>query len=106
MRCSVLAVALLVAGAAHAAPALRDPFARPAAAMAAPQAEAEPAEPPRIPQLRAVVLAGPRPLANIDGNVVTAGDKVDGWQVGHIAERTVVLHRAGNHITISLKGSP
>jgi len=106
MRRHVLAVVLLVAGAAHAGPALRDPFARPAVAVAAPPADTEPAEPPRVPQLRAVVLAGPRPLANIDGNVVTAGDTVAGWRVGDIAERTVVLHRAGTHITISLKGSP
>lgn len=106
MTRNMLAVVLLLAGAAHAGPVLRDPFARPAVAVTAPPAETEPAAPPPIPQLRAVVLAGPRPLANIDGNVVTAGDTVAGWRVGHIAERSVALHRAGTHITISLKGSP
>ena len=106
MRRGILVVALLATGTAHAAPALRDPFARPAAAVAARAADAEPAEPARIPELRAVVLAGARAIANIDGNVVSVGDTVAGWRVGRIAERTVVLQRAGTLITISLKGSP
>lgn len=101
VTCAVLASCL-----AHAAPALRDPFARPAATVVAGPAPVIPAEPPRVPELRAVVLAGSRALANIDGTVVTVGDTVAGWRVIRIAERTVVLDRAEAHITISLKGRP
>jgi len=90
-----LAVLSCMASLACAAPghALRDPFARPAPAMpAAAQVEQAPPAPLR---LRALILNGAHSLANIDGDVLSAGDRGAGYRVLRIDARGALIARNG-----------
>jgi hypothetical protein len=89
-------VLLAVAGLCAAAPAgrpLRDPFARPA--PAAPAVAAVEQAPPAPLHLRALVLNGAHSLANIDGDVLSAGDRGPGFTVLRIDARGVLVVRNG-----------
>ncbi|HVL56635.1 MAG TPA: hypothetical protein VM491_09020 [Burkholderiaceae bacterium] len=92
---------------------LRDPFVPPQShspsviattpdTVAAPPAPVEPAPPPLPPKLRAVVLAGPRSLANLDGTVAEIGATVDGWRLVEVREREAVLVRDGRTHVVSI----
>ncbi len=95
---TIFALALLpaMANLAAAAPAghpLRDPFARPApAAPASTQVEEAPPAPLR---LRALILNGAHSLANIDGDVLSAGDRGAGYTVLRIDARGALVVRNG-----------
>jgi hypothetical protein len=112
MKTALFALFLLPAGAAATATPgnpLRDPFARPIpAAAAAPAAAAPDALPPAPLHLRAVILNGARSLANIDGEVVAAGDRTPGYTVLRIDARGVLVERAGRRqlLAISAAGEP
>jgi hypothetical protein len=79
----------------------RDPFARPAlprpaaADPAAAAAAGVAAEPAARPQLRAVMVASGRALANISGRIVAAGEWVGDYKVVKIRERSVTLATRG-----------
>lgn len=95
-----LAIGLLSLGLAAAAPAqtLRDPFARPAgrALPAATPAPAETqAEPEVPPQLRAIMYAPGRSLANINGQILAPGEWYGDYQLIKVRERSVTLARRG-----------
>jgi hypothetical protein len=72
---------------------LRDPFARPAPAAPA-AAPMERAAPVRL-RLRALILNGAHSLANIDGDVLSAGDRGAGYTVLRIDARGVLVARNG-----------
>lgn len=82
---------------------LRDPFARPAAPLpAAAAAAAVEAAPPAPLQLRAVILHGAGSLANIDGDIVAAGDQARDYKVVRIDARGVLVARAGKEQLLTL----
>jgi len=87
------------AGAGAAAPKrpLRDPFARPVPppAAASDTAELPPPPPPPPLHLRAVILNGARSIANIDGDIVGAGEQARDYTVIRIDARGVLVRRAG-----------
>jgi hypothetical protein len=75
---------------------LRDPFARPA--LPAPAAEQEreaPEEPQAAPRLRAVMVAPGRSLANINGQILAAGEWFGDYQLIKVEERGVTLVKRG-----------
>lgn len=78
---------------------LRDPFQRPAASRPAPPAPV-PEAPPR---LRALVLNGAHSLANIDGQVLAAGEQSAGLHVLRIDARGALVERAGRTLLLTLQ---
>jgi hypothetical protein len=89
---SLLALASLPAQAQP----LRDPFARPALPAPAAEKEAEaPEEPQAVPRLRAVMVAPGRSLANINGQILAAGEWFGDYQLIKVEERGVTLVKRG-----------
>ena len=82
---------------------LRDPFVRPAPppapAAALPAAPAP--EPPPL-HLRAVILNGTRSVANIDGDIVGAGDQARDYTVIRIDAHGVLVTRAGKRQRLTM----
>jgi len=75
---------------------LRDPFARPAAPPKAVLLDvAEPEAPPPLPQLRAVMVAPGRALANINGQILAVGEWFGDYQLIKVEERSVTLNKRG-----------
>jgi hypothetical protein len=85
-------LALACAANAQAQP-LRDPFARPIPAASA-TVDAE-QEQEAAPQLRAIVYAPGRSLANVGGRILAAGDWFGDYRLLEIQERSVTLVRRG-----------
>lgn len=90
-------------------PLQRNPFVapkaseQPLAAFAAPRAPAasEPEPEPEF-ELRAVLSAGGSSLANIDGDIVGVGQKIDGYRLVAISEHRVVLQGRGRRIVLDV----
>ena len=102
MRHSLM-LALAIAGVSTqgvAAP-LRDPFLRPP--LSHPTAPVAPETPAARPRLRALVLNGAHSLANIDGNVVAAGERCAGYTVRRIDARGVLLVRPGQELLLTMQ---
>lgn len=99
-RALMLALAIAAVATTSAAAPLRDPFLRPAAA-ARPTLPVE--TPAPRPRLRALVLNGAHSLANIDGNVVGAGERCAGYTVLRIDARGVLLARAGQELLLTMQ---
>jgi len=97
---AVLALALACTGTAFAAP-LRDPFLRPALARPAPAPAPEAASAP--PRLRALVLGGAQSLANIDGNVLAAGERHADYTVLRIDARGALIERGGRALLLTMQ---
>jgi len=103
-----LGASTIAASSATAAPErpLRDPFVRPAppvsAAAAAAAAASEAALPPAPLQLRAVILNGARSVANIDGDIVNAGDRMRDYTVIRIDTQGVLVDRAGKRQLLTI----
>lgn len=96
----VLLLLLLPGSALPAAASLRDPFARPAVAAPPAQQASVAATPPR---LRAVILNDVRSLANIDGDVVAAGEvTAAGFTVLRIDGRGVLIARHGSRQLLTI----
>ncbi len=51
--------------------------------------------PPWEPELRATLVGGARPSANIDGWLILLGDEVEGFKLVEIRERRAVLEKDG-----------
>jgi hypothetical protein len=103
-----LGASTIAASSATAAPErpLRDPFVRPAppvsaAAVAAAAAASEAAVPPPL-RLRAVILNGARSVANIDGDIVAAGERMRDYTVLRIDAQGVLVDRAGKRQLLTL----
>jgi hypothetical protein len=97
--------AVLPATAAAAPPlrTLRDPFVRPAPPPAPAAAlPAEPAPEPPPLHLRAVILNGARSVANIDGDIVGAGDQARDYTVVRIDANGVLVTRAGKRQRLTM----
>jgi hypothetical protein len=104
-----LGASTIAASTATAAPErpLRDPFVRPAppvsaAAVAAAAAASEAAVPPPPLRLRAVILNGARSVANIDGDIVAAGERMRDYTVLRIDAQGVLVDRAGKRQLLTL----
>jgi hypothetical protein len=94
MKHAAMLLLALASLAAQAQP-LRDPFARPAPPVraAVPEAEAEAAQ--LAPQLRAVLVAPGRALANINGQILAVGEWFGDYQLIKVEERGVTLSKRG-----------
>ncbi|WP_323142554.1 hypothetical protein [Massilia phyllosphaerae] len=91
------------AGLAPALRTLRDPFVRPAPPPAPAAAlPAEPAPEPPPLHLRAVILNGTRSVANIDGDIVGAGDQARDYTVIRIDAHGVLVTRAGKRQLLTM----
>jgi len=91
------------AAAAPALRTLRDPFVRPAPPPPPPAAApAEPAPEPPPLRLRAVILNGARSVANIDGDIVGAGDQARDYTVVRIDAHGVLVTRAGKQQLLTI----
>ena len=88
-----LALALLPLPACAQARPLRDPFARPAAPPRAVEPEEE--APQVLPQLRAVMVGPRSALANINGQILAAGEWYGDYQLIRVEERGVTLNKRG-----------
>jgi hypothetical protein len=101
-----LVLAMLLWGACGAAPGrpLRDPFVRPAPPPPEAPVPIEPVAPAPL-QLRAVILNGTHSVANIDGDIVGAGERARDYTVLRIDAHGVLVMRAGARqlLTISDK---
>jgi hypothetical protein len=103
LLCASLSCSAGAADSQHAA--RRDPFVRPAPAVPAPSAPAvveAPPPPPAPLHLRSLILNGARSLANIDGDVVAAGERARDYQVVRIDARGVLVTRAGKQELLSM----
>ena len=82
---------------------LRDPFVRPAPPPAPAAAlPAEPAPEPPPLHLRAVILNGTRSVANIDGDIVGAGEQARDYTVVRIDADGVLVTRAGKRQRLTM----
>jgi hypothetical protein len=53
-------------------------------------------------QLRATMQAGSRSLADISGKIIGIGQKIDGYRLVSVGERSVVLSKNGSSKTLSV----
>jgi hypothetical protein len=91
-------------------PLQRNPFAAPKVleqpvTLVAPRRVAEPEpepEPEPLFRLRAVLAARGGSLANIDGEILGVGEKIEGYRLVAIREHQVVLRRRGKRIVLSV----
>lgn len=82
------------------APAPAPMFTGTAAAVAATPAPAAPWE----PRLRAVVVAGGRSMALVNGSVVAIGEQIDGFRLVRVQERTATFEKNGQHVELKMDG--
>jgi hypothetical protein len=80
---------------------LRDPFARPAPPPPPPAPAPEPVAPPPL-QLRALILNGAHSVANIDGDIVGAGERARDYTVLRIDAQGVLVTRAGKQQLLTM----
>jgi len=80
----------------------RDPFARPAAAVAIVAADVAVAAPPAPPRLRAIMYEPGKSLVNINGRILAVGDGFDDYLVSAISARSATLTRRGVRSVIVL----
>lgn len=100
----------LPAGAADPAddgPRLRhDPFRRPGGGALAPVAGDAAAPVEWQPRLRGVLLSGPRSLANVDGQMVAIGERLDGHRLLSVTEYQAVFEKDGRRVTLDMRRPP
>ncbi len=89
-----------------------DPFARPALGSLqrgskggpAGNGKAAAAEPRRRLNLQAVMMAGPKSIANVDGMMVRLGDQVYGYRLVAVHERQAVFEKNNKRFTVFIRG--
>lgn len=97
----ILGLALLLCGAAGAAPR-HDPFARPKLAAETPTlATPAPAAEWR-PQLSAIVVAGTRSMVQVDSTVVELGEEIDGFRLVSVTEKMAVFVKGRRRIALTI----
>ena len=90
-----------------------DPFARPllapppAAAASAPAytARAPLPEPIWNPELRAIMLAGPKSIVDVGGTLVRIGEHINGYRLAEVHEETAVFVNDKKRVTLSLRAT-
>lgn len=103
MKHLAFATLALAFGMDAAARPLRDPFARPAIPASAPTTEAPgTAHAAVAPQLRAVMVAPGRSLANINGQILAVGEWFGDYQLIKVEERAVTLAKRGVKSVLAL----
>jgi len=88
-----------------------DPFARPALTSLqrgskggpAGSGKAAAAEPGRRLNLQALMMAGPRSMANVDGMMVRIGDQVYGYRLVAVHERQAVFEKNNKRFTLFIR---
>ncbi|GEM_PF-3201073 len=55
------------------------------------------------PELRAVLQAGDASLANVDGQVLAVGERIRGYRLIQVGERSAVLARGARRLELSLE---
>ena len=89
-----------------------DPFVRPMLAPRPASAAAGPAntvnapvpEPVWKPELRAIMMAGPKSIVNVEGTLVRIGEEIDGYRLVEVHEETAVFVNNGKRVTLSRRG--
>lgn len=56
-------------------------------------------------KLQAVMVAGPKSMANVDGVMVRIGDEVHGYRLVEVHEGEAVFERNNTRFTISIRGN-
>lgn len=82
-----------------------DPFARPTLATIAPPAPggaSAPKDPPWQPRVNAVLVAGSKSLANVDGFVVELGQEINGYRLVEVSESGVVLVKERQRLVVKM----
>ncbi|MBK7616680.1 MAG: hypothetical protein IPJ08_20325 [Burkholderiales bacterium] len=83
-----------------------DPFLRPGSAAAAPAlAAGADTDAAWRPQLRAVVVAGPKSSALVDGQVLELGDELDGYRLIQVLPDKAILRKKGRRVELSVGAS-
>ncbi len=101
----LLSLATLVASAASASePIEKNPFTRPGYTADRPlpgplQEQPEVLVPLR---LKATLIAGPRALANVSGEILAPGDEIQGHRLVRVTEGRAVLIKEGRTVTLSV----
>jgi hypothetical protein len=88
-----------------------DPFARPAltglqqASRPGPGRNSKPtaAGLTRKLKLQAVMVAGPKSIANVDGMMVRIGDEIHGYRLVEVHERTAVFEKNKTRFSVSIR---
>jgi len=88
-----------------------DPFARPALTSLqrgskggpAGSGKAAAAEPGRRLNLQAVMMAGPKSIANVDGMMVRIGEEVHGYRLVAVHERQAVFEKNNKRFTLFIR---
>ncbi|MDO8596483.1 MAG: hypothetical protein Q7R45_07650 [Sulfuricaulis sp.] len=89
-----------------------DPFVRPVLAPRPASAAPAPAntvkaplpEPVWKPELRAIMMAGPKSIVNVEGALVRIGEQIDGYRLVEVHEETAVFVNNNKRVTLSLRG--
>jgi hypothetical protein len=80
-----------------------DPFARPVLAprptSTTPESESE-----WKPELRAVLVAGPKSIVNIEGALLRHGDQFNGYRLVEVHEESAVFVNNNKRVTLTLRG--
>lgn len=112
--CAPMLLALLVlplpaasAGDTPPAPLLRhDPFRRPAPPTAPQTGDtAAPVVAAWQPTLRGVLLAGAGSVANVDGQMVGIGERIEGHRLVSVSERQAIFEKDGRRIVLDMRRS-
>ena len=96
----------LPATASDAPPVLlrHDPFRRPAPPLAPRTTDpAAPAPAAWQPTLRGVLLAGAGSLANVDGQMVGIGDRIEGHRLVSVSDRQAIFEKDGRRIVLDMR---
>lgn len=105
-----LLLLIATAGAVAAPPAApklhHDPFRRPGGTALVPAAGDAPAPVEWQPRLRGVLLSGPNSLANVDGQMVAIGEKLDGHRLLSVTEYQAVFEKDGRRVTLDMRRPP
>ncbi len=81
---------------------LRDPFVRPLIELPASSTPTPVVAAPDF-TLRALLVAGDKSLANIDGTILALGDEFDGYRLISITQEETLFEKGSNRYRISLK---
>jgi hypothetical protein len=89
-----------------------DPFARPvlvprpASAESVPGISVKAPVPDSVwkPELRAIMVAGPKSIVNVAGALVRIGEQIDGYRLVEVHEETAVFVKNTKRVTLSLRG--
>ncbi|WP_347250174.1 hypothetical protein [Zoogloea sp.] len=103
---ALLAVAASPSPAADDTPPLlrHDPFRRPAPPPSATPASGATSSPaPWQPTLRGVLLAGSGALANVDGQMVGIGERIEGHRLVSVSEHQAVFEKDGRRIVLDTR---